>query len=301
MPQAKNKNHNQAEAKAKSKVASIPVVKPPDSHQPQQQNSPLIQANSQNQQQGSSQLAPNSSTSNSEIKNQIHQNQISEQPEQLVQVVRQDLVLEDDEPSEIDSFVLDEQEEETGELSEDEDEEDDSRLDEDDLEDDSEDEDDLEDDEDDDEDDEEDDDEDEEDLVDENQRFLLRGAGGKDPDLDVVDGVVSAAAAAGAAGDIYPSVDPETHAKLEALFEEAGIGKLSGETKQFTDPEVLKRLTSSVSCALDEAAAALTRMRSDPPTDGKTLVDACNEGDFSKVRKLLDEGRVSVHDQRCRR
>ena len=101
MPQAKNKNHNQAEAKAKSKVASIPVVKPPDSHQPQQQNSPLIQANSQNQQQGSSQLAPNSSTSNSEIKNQIHQNQISEQPEQLVQVVRQDLVLEDDEPSEV--------------------------------------------------------------------------------------------------------------------------------------------------------------------------------------------------------
>ena len=99
MPQAKNKNHNQAEAKAKSKVASIPVVKPPDSHQPQQNS--LIQA-SQNQQQGSSQLAPNSS-SNSEIKiqNQIHQNQISEQPEQLVQVVRQDLVLDDDEPSEV--------------------------------------------------------------------------------------------------------------------------------------------------------------------------------------------------------
>ena len=79
------------------------------------------------------------------------------------------------------------------------------------------------------------------DLVDENQRFLLRGAGGKDPDLDVVDGVVSAAAVAGAAGDIYPSVDPETQAKLEALFETAGIGKLSGETKQFTDPEVRRK------------------------------------------------------------
>ena len=26
------------------------------------------------------------------------------------------------------------------------------------------------------------------------------------------------------------------------------------------------------------------------------MVEACNEGDFSKVRKLLDEGRVSVHD-----
>ena len=25
-------------------------------------------------------------------------------------------------------------------------------------------------------------------------------------------------------------------------------------------------------------------------------MDACNEGDFSKVRKLLDEGHVSVHD-----
>ena len=109
MPQAKNKNHNQAEAKAKSqKVASNPVVKPPDTHQPQQQqnSNPLIQASQNQHQQGSSlQLAtPNSSTSNSEIgkiKNQIHQNQISEQPEQLVQVVRQDLVLEDDEPSEV--------------------------------------------------------------------------------------------------------------------------------------------------------------------------------------------------------
>ena len=25
-------------------------------------------------------------------------------------------------------------------------------------------------------------------------------------------------------------------------------------------------------------------------------MEACNEGDISKVRKLLDEGRVSVHD-----
>ena len=33
--------------------------------------------------------------------------------------------------------------------------------------------------------------------------------------------------------------------------------------------QVLKRLTSSVSCALDEAAAALTRMRTDPPGDGR--------------------------------
>lgn len=45
-----------------------------------------------------------------------------------------------------------------------------------------------------------------------------------------------------------------------------GIGKLStGDGKHLADPEVLRRLTSSVSCALDEAAAALTRMRSENP------------------------------------
>ena len=30
--------------------------------------------------------------------------------------------------------------------------------------------------------------------------------------------------------------------------------------------------------------------------DYRSLVEACNEGDIGKVRKLLDEGRVSVHD-----
>ena len=33
-------------------------------------------------------------------------------------------------------------------------------------------------------------------------------------------------------------VDPETQARLEALLEAAGIGKLSGESKQLADPEV---------------------------------------------------------------
>lgn len=43
-----------------------------------------------------------------------------------------------------------------------------------------------------------------------------------------------------------------------------GIGKLStADGKAFADPEVLRRLTSSVSCALDEAAAALTRMKAE--------------------------------------
>ena len=43
-----------------------------------------------------------------------------------------------------------------------------------------------------------------------------------------------------------------------------GLGKLSTpDGKAFADPEVLRRLTSSVSCALDEAAQALTRMRAE--------------------------------------
>uniref|UniRef100_A0A2A4JTK0 K Homology domain-containing protein n=1 Tax=Heliothis virescens TaxID=7102 RepID=A0A2A4JTK0_HELVI len=123
------------------------------------------------------------------------------------------------------------------------------------------------------------------------------------------------------------AVDPEMEARLEALLQAAGIGKLSGEGKHLADPEVLRRLTSSVSCALDEAAAALTRMRSDQPpphhrhhhqdknqqcgssatgttptvassvgADGApSLAEACSDGDVGTVRKLLTEGR-SVHE-----
>lgn len=96
------------------------------------------------------------------------------------------------------------------------------------------------------------------------------------------------------------SVDPETQARLEALLEAAGIGKLSsGDGKHMPDHEVLRRLTSSVSCALDEAAAALTRMRSDnnprSQTEKRSLVEACSDGDVGTVRKLLTEGR-SVHE-----
>ena len=43
-----------------------------------------------------------------------------------------------------------------------------------------------------------------------------------------------------------------------------GIGKLSTtDGKAFADPEVLRRLSSSVSCALDEAAAALSKMKTE--------------------------------------
>lgn len=78
-----------------------------------------------------------------------------------------------------------------------------------------------------------------------------------------------------------------------------GIGHLATKDgKHLADPEVLRRLTSSVSCALDEAAAALTRMRSDNPRSGNektSLVEACTDGDVPTVRKLLTEGR-SVHE-----
>lgn len=101
-------------------------------------------------------------------------------------------------------------------------------------------------------------------------------------------------------GACADAVDPETQERLEALLQAAGIGRLSaGDGKHLADPEVLRRLTSSVSCALDEAAAALTRMRTDhprPPTDTRSLVEACSDGDVSTVRKLLTEGGKSVHE-----
>ncbi|XP_050430101.1 ankyrin repeat domain-containing protein 17 isoform X3 [Adelges cooleyi] len=95
--------------------------------------------------------------------------------------------------------------------------------------------------------------------------------------------------------------DPDTHRQLEALLQAAGsmlrpsLNKLGVPIETTTDPEVLRKLTNSVSCALDEAAAALTRMRAETKNDNKTLVEACHEGDVGAVRKLLTEGR-SVHE-----
>ncbi|KAL3278379.1 hypothetical protein HHI36_013707 [Cryptolaemus montrouzieri] len=97
------------------------------------------------------------------------------------------------------------------------------------------------------------------------------------------------------------AVDPETQARLEALLQAAGIGQLAAKDgKHLADPEVLRRLTSSVSCALDEAAAALTRMRTDNPRGSQpektSLVEACTDGDVRTVQKLLTEGGRSVHE-----
>ena len=53
---------------------------------------------------------------------------------------------------------------------------------------------------------------------------------------------------------------------------------VAADGKAFTDPEVLRRLTSSVSSALDEAAAALTRMRSQAATSGAVSSQSNDQG-----------------------
>nr|XP_042905187.1 ankyrin repeat and KH domain-containing protein 1 isoform X1 [Parasteatoda tepidariorum] len=53
-----------------------------------------------------------------------------------------------------------------------------------------------------------------------------------------------------------------------------------------TNQEVLKKLSSTVNCALDEAAVILSRMR-----PCSTLAEACSHGDITTVKKLLSEGK----------
>ncbi|TRY57576.1 hypothetical protein DNTS_023504 [Danionella cerebrum] len=140
-----------------------------------------------------------------------------------------------------------------------------------------------------------------EDEVSEVESFILDQEDLDNPVLKTASELLLSSAADGA--DLR-SVDPETQARLEALLEAAGIGKLStADGKAFADPEVLRRLTSSVSCALDEAAAALTRMRAENTlnanqADNRSLAEACSDGDVNAVRKLLDEGRsVNEHTE----
>ncbi|XP_061445835.1 ankyrin repeat domain-containing protein 17 isoform X3 [Rhineura floridana] len=156
-----------------------------------------------------------------------------------------------------------------------------------------------EDDDDDDDDDEE--EEEEEEEVSEVESFILDQDDLENPMLETASKLLLSSTADGA--DLR-TVDPETQARLEALLEAAGIGKLStADGKAFADPEVLRRLTSSVSCALDEAAAALTRMRAESTAnagqmDNRSLAEACSEGDVNAVRKLLIEGRsVNEHTE----
>ncbi|XP_075606955.1 ankyrin repeat domain-containing protein 17 isoform X2 [Balearica regulorum gibbericeps] len=151
------------------------------------------------------------------------------------------------------------------------------------------------------EDDEEEEEEEEEEEVSEVESFILDQDDLENPMLETASKLLLSSTADGA--DLR-TVDPETQARLEALLEAAGIGKLStADGKAFADPEVLRRLTSSVSCALDEAAAALTRMRAESTanagqTDNRSLAEACSEGDVNAVRKLLIEGRsVNEHTE----
>ncbi|XP_075457815.1 ankyrin repeat and KH domain-containing protein 1 isoform X4 [Ascaphus truei] len=140
-----------------------------------------------------------------------------------------------------------------------------------------------------------------EDEVSEVESFILDQEDLDNPVLKTASELFLSTAAEGAD---FRTVDPETQARLEALLEAAGIGKLStADGKAFADPEVLRRLTSSVSCALDEAAAALTRMRAENnlntgQVDNRSLAEACSDGDVNAVRKLLDEGRsVNEHTE----
>ncbi|XP_068089519.1 ankyrin repeat domain-containing protein 17 isoform X2 [Hyperolius riggenbachi] len=146
-----------------------------------------------------------------------------------------------------------------------------------------------------------DDEEEEEEEVSEVESFILDQDDLENPMLETASKLLLSGTADGT--DLR-TVDPETQARLEALLEAAGIGKLStADGKAFADPEVLRRLTSSVSCALDEAAAALTRMRAESTsnagqTDNRSLAEACSEGDVNAVRKLLIEGRsVNEHTE----
>ncbi|XP_022906707.1 ankyrin repeat domain-containing protein 17 isoform X2 [Onthophagus taurus] len=132
----------------------------------------------------------------------------------------------------------------------------------------------------------------EEDSVSEVESFVIDQEFEEDPQVEAAKFLLSA--------QEDRSVDPETQARLEALLKAAGISQFATKDgKHLADPEVLRRLTSSVSCALDEAAAALTRMRSDSTRGGQaektSLVEACTDGDVGTVRKLLTEGR-SVHE-----
>ena len=56
-------------------------------------------------------------------------------------------------------------------------------------------------------------------------------------------------------------MSPETNAKFQALLDAAGIGQFpSPDGRPLADPEVIRQLSNSVSCALDEAAAAIGKL-----------------------------------------
>ena len=108
MPQAKNKNHNQAEAKSKTKLppssAASSVSAPPPISSDQNSTTQLVS-------QGVCSVGTSANSEKIKLQSKAdhqkpQQNSLLEQPEQSqIQVVRQDLVLEDDEPSEVSQFL----------------------------------------------------------------------------------------------------------------------------------------------------------------------------------------------------
>ncbi|KAL0275144.1 UNVERIFIED_CONTAM: hypothetical protein PYX00_003100 [Menopon gallinae] len=137
----------------------------------------------------------------------------------------------------------------------------------------------------------------EEDDVSEVESFMIGPELDEDSRLDTSKFLLSGGCAEGS----EKLVDIQTEVRLQALLEAAGLSRNDlGDEKQLADPEVLRRLTSSVSCALDEAAAALTRMRTENPRPNvelvptRSLVEACTDGDVSTVRKLLTEGYLEL-------
>ena len=122
----------------------------------------------------------------------------------------------------------------------------------------------------------------------------------------------------------FQKMQQDSQARLRTLLEVAGVSDLDPQT--FSDPEILRRLTSSVSNALDEAASALTRMRQENQSVRQdthvkiqeaqatnvaianvaqaagqlqddasgTLSEACNQGDIRAVQKLLGQGQYCI-------
>ncbi|KAG1661828.1 Ankyrin repeat domain-containing protein 17 [Nymphon striatum] len=72
------------------------------------------------------------------------------------------------------------------------------------------------------------------------------------------------------------------------------LSKFSSDVR-YSDPGVIKKFTSSISTALDEAAACLNRMRlENPDSESKALSEACGDGQYDAIKELLSKG-VNIH------
>jgi len=73
-------------------------------------------------------------------------------------------------------------------------------------------------------------------------------------------------------------IESDTQSRLKAILEVAGVTGLSQiDAQTFQDPEILRKLTNSVSTALDEAATALTRMKSEKQGGYEAFLRGANQ------------------------